>query len=162
MKKTWQEKLKDRASLPKVLRLQKGFPCYNAVHKMGAEVGDDVVLVNPSEVIEIMRQVPKGKLITLTGICKRIARQHNVQACCTLTAGIFTMTAANAVEEASRKGKKLDIPYWRTLKVDGFLNPKYPGGQDVHKRLLEQEGFRVIARRRKYQVFDYDKYLVKV
>lgn len=30
MKKTWQEKLKDKPSFPKVLRLEKGFPCYNA------------------------------------------------------------------------------------------------------------------------------------
>jgi len=162
MKKTWQEKLTDKASLPKVLKLQKGFPCYNAVHKMGAEAGDDVVLVNPSEVIEIMRKVPKGKLITLVEICKKIARKHNVEACCSLTTGIFIMTAANAVDEASREGKNLDIPYWRTLKVDGFLNPKYPGGQEAHKKFLEQEGFRVIARGKKYQVVDFEKYLAKV
>jgi hypothetical protein len=68
MKKTWQEKLEDKASLPKVLRLEKRFPCYNAVHKMGAEVGDKVVLVNPSEVVEIMRQVPRGKLTTIVEI----------------------------------------------------------------------------------------------
>ena len=60
MKKTWQEKLEDKASLPKILKLGKGFPCYNAVHKMGAEAGDDIVLVNPSEVVEIMKQIPKG------------------------------------------------------------------------------------------------------
>jgi hypothetical protein len=34
MKKTWQEKLKDKPSFPKVLRLEKGFPCYNAVHRI--------------------------------------------------------------------------------------------------------------------------------
>jgi len=161
MKKTWQEKLKDKPSFPKVLRLEKGFPCYNAVHKTGAEAGDDVVLVNPSEVVEIMKQVPKGKLITIVEICKKIAKQHGVPACCTLTTGIFIMTAANATEEASKEGKSLDIPYWRTLKTDGFLNEKYPGGQEAHKRLLERENFRVIARGKKYQVDDYEKYLMK-
>jgi len=161
MKKTWQEKLKDKPSFPKVLRLEKGFPCYNAVHKTGAEAGDDVVLVNPSEVVEIMKQVPKGKLITIVEICKKIAKQHGVPACCTLTTGIFIMTAANATEEASKEGKSLDIPYWRTLKTDGFLNEKYPGGQEAHKRLLERENFRVIARGKKYQVNDYEKYLMK-
>jgi len=34
-RKTWQEKLIDKSSYPKVLALQAGFPCYNAVHKMG-------------------------------------------------------------------------------------------------------------------------------
>jgi len=41
------------------------------------------------------------------------------------------------------------------------LNEKYPGGQEAHKRLLEEENFRVIARGKKYQVVDYEKYLWK-
>lgn len=160
MRKTWQEKLEDKASLPKVLKLERGFPCYNAVHKMGAEAGDDVVLVNPSEVVDIMKQVPKGKLVTIVEICKQIARQHSVKACCSLTTGIFIMTVANAVEEASREGKSLDIPYWRTLKADGFLNTKYPGGQEAHKKLLEQEGHRVLQKGKKFLVQDFQKHLV--
>ena len=162
MRKTWQEKLKDKPSLPKVLGLEKTFPCYNAVHKMGAEVGDEIALVNPSEVVAIMNQVPKGRLITIVQICRQIAKNHDVKACCSLTTGIFIMTAANAVEEAGREGKSLDIPYWRTLKVDGFLNGKYPGGQEAHKRLLEGENFRIIARGKRYQVADYEKYLMKI
>jgi alkylated DNA nucleotide flippase Atl1 len=162
MKKTWQEKLEDKPSFPKVLRLEKRFPCYNAVHKMGAEVGDEIVLVNSSEVVAIMKQVPKGRLITIVEICKKIAGQHDVKGCCSLTTGIFIMTAANAVEEASKEGKSLDIPYWRTLKADGFLNGKYPGGQEAHKRLLEGENFRVIARGKRYQVVDYEKHLMKL
>ena len=160
MKKTWQEKLEDKASLPKVLKLEKGFPCYNAVHKMGAEAGEDIVLVNPSEVVEIMKQVPKGKLITFVEICKEIAKQHNVKGCCSLTTGIFIMTAANATEEAAREGKSLDIPYWRTLKSGGFLNPKYPGGQKAHKRLLEQEGYNVVQKGKNLLVQDFQEYLV--
>ena len=160
MKKTWQEKLEDKTSLPKVLRLEKGFPCYNAVHKMGAEAGDEVVLVNPSEVVAIMKQVPKGKLTTIIEICKKIAKQHGVRGCCSLTTGIFIMTAANAVEEASNEGKSLDIPYWRTLKADGFLNAKYPGGQEAHKRMLEQEGHRVLQKGRKFLIQDFQKHLV--
>jgi alkylated DNA nucleotide flippase Atl1 len=162
MKKTWQEKLKDKPSFPKVLRLEKGFPCYNAVRKMGAEVGDEIVLVNPSEVVAIMKQVSKGRLITIVEVCRQIAKNHGAKACCSLTTGIFIMTAANAVEEASKQGKSLDIPYWRTLKADGFLNEKYPGGQEAHKTLLEGEDFKVIARGKKYQVIDYEKYLMKI
>lgn len=162
MKKTWQEKLKDKPSFPKVLRLEKGFPCYNAVHKMGAEVGDEIVLVNPSEVVATMKQVPKGRLITIVEVCRQIAKNHHVRACCSLTTGIFIMTAANAVEEASKQGNPLDIPYWRTLKADGFLNEKYPGGQEAHKELLERENFKILARGKKYQVVGYEKYLMKL
>jgi len=159
-KKSWQEKLLDKEGLPKTLKLEKRFPCYNAVHKMGAELGDEVVLVNPSEVVEIMREVPERKLITIVEICKEIAKKHNVKACCSLTTGIFIMTAANAVEEASKEGKNLNIPYWRTLKSKGFLNEKYPGGTEAHKKLLETEGHKVRKKGKKYFVIDYEKSLM--
>jgi hypothetical protein len=70
------------------------------------------------------------------------------------------MTAANAVEEAARDGKSLDIPYWRTLKSGGFLNPKYPGRQEAHKRLLEQEGHEFVQKGKNFLVQDFQKYLV--
>jgi len=161
-KKTWQQKLADKKGLPKVLKLQKNFPCYNAVHSMGVEAGEDVVLVNPSEIVEIMKQVPKGKIITIVEICKKIAKKHNVKGCCSLTTGIFIMTAANAAEEAKQQGKLLEIPYWRTLKADGSLNDKYPSGAISQKKLLEQEGFTIIQKGKKYIVQDYETYVMKV
>jgi alkylated DNA nucleotide flippase Atl1 len=72
------------------------------------------------------------------------------------------MTAANAVAEAARAGKKLKIPYWRTLKADGFLNEKYPGGQEAHKGLLEKEGHTFIRRGRKFQVADVEGCLFEI
>ena len=127
---------------------------------MGAELGDEVVLVNPSEVVEIMREIQEGKLITIVEICKKIAEEHEVKACCSLTTGIFIMTAANAAEEASREGKSLNIPYWRTLKSNGFLNEKFPGGAEAHKKFLEKEGHKVIKKGKKYFVVDYEKSLM--
>lgn len=162
MKKTWNEKLADKKDLPKILKLEKNFPCYNAVHKMGAEAGDSIVLVNPSEVVEVMKKVPRGEIITIVEICKTIAKKHKVKDCCSLTTGIFIMIVANAAEESLGEGKDLNIPYWRTLKTDGFLNEKYPGGQDSHKRLLEKEGFKVISRGKRYKVADFEKYLAKL
>jgi alkylated DNA nucleotide flippase Atl1 len=161
-RKSWQEKLADKNNLPKVLKLQKQFPCYNAVHKMGADVGDEVILVNPREIVKIMKLVPKGKVITLVEICKTIAKKHHVKACCSLTTGIFVMTAANAAEEAANEGKSLNIPYWRTLKADGFLNKKYPGATLAQRKLLEQEGFTILKKGEKFMVKDFEKYLVTV
>ncbi len=158
-RKSWQDKLCDKPGLPKVLKLEKRFPCYNAVHKMGAEAGDDVVLVNPSEIIDIMKRIPEGKLITIVEICKRVAENHGVKGCCSLTTGIFIMTAANAVEEAANLGKDLKIPYWRTLKAQGFLNEKYPGGIQAHQRLLEVEGFTIRAKGKRAFVKDYTNHL---
>ena len=127
---------------------------------MGAEAGDKVVLANPSEIVEEMKKVPKGNLISIVEICKKIARKHKVKACCSLTAGIFVMTAANAAKEAEREGKSLNIPYWRTVKANGFLNEKYPGGAMSHKRLLEKEGFTIVPKGKKFAVKDYQKFLI--
>jgi alkylated DNA nucleotide flippase Atl1 len=154
-KKTWQEKLEDKKGLPKILELKENFPCYKALHKMGVEQGDKVVLVNPSEVVEVMKQVPKGKLITIIEVCKKIAENHKVKGCCSLTAGIFVTIAANAVEEAARDSKDLGIPYWRILKADGFLNPKYPGGEEAHKKHLEDEGHTFNIKGKRYRVNDF-------
>ncbi len=129
---------------------------------MGVESGDDVVLVNPSEVVECMKQVPKGKLITLAEICKAVAKKHHVKGCCSLTTGIFIMTAANAAEEVTNQGKTLPIPYWRTLKIDGFLNEKYPGGALSQKKLLEAEGFTILKKGKKFAVKDFERYLAEV
>jgi alkylated DNA nucleotide flippase Atl1 len=161
-RKSWQEKLVDKDRLPKTLELKKNFPCYNTLHKMGVEAGESVVLVNPSEVVEVMKKVPNEKLITIAEICKKIARDHGVKGCCSLTAGIFIMTAANAAAEAIREGKDLDIPYWRTLKADGFLNAKYPGGEEAHRRLLESEGHVVIQKGNRYRVANFEQKLVKI
>jgi hypothetical protein len=106
-KKTWREKLADKDGLPKVLKLEQRFPCFNALRKMGVEVGEDVVLVNPSEIVACMNKVPRGRLVTIVEICRQIAKQHRVKGCCSLTAGIFIMIAANAAEEA-----KGEPPVW--------------------------------------------------
>ena len=154
-RKTWLEKLADKENMPKILVLEKRFPCYNAVHKMGADEGDKVVLVNPSEIVELMKKVPYGKVTTLVEICKHVANQYQVKGCCSLTTGIFIMTAANAVEESRKNEQDLQIPYWRTLKSDGFLNEKYPGGAEAHKKLLEEEGVSVVKKGKRYYVEDY-------
>jgi hypothetical protein len=69
-KKTWIQKLGDKKGLPKVMELEERFPCYNAAHKMGAEAGDPVVLVNPSEVVEVMKEIPGAGLSPLSKFAK--------------------------------------------------------------------------------------------
>ncbi len=58
-----------------------------------------------------------------------------------------------------------ETPYWRTLKADGELNPKYPGGVDAQKEKLEKEGHTVIQKGRKnirYYVKDYENVLFEL
>jgi hypothetical protein len=159
-RKTWWEKLADKEGLPKVVMLERRLPCFNALHKMGVGIDEDVVLANPSEVVACMKGVPRGRLLTIVGICRQIAKRHRVKGCCSLTTGIFIMIAAHAVDEAKREGNDLGIPYWRTLKAGGYLNEKFPGGAESHKALLENEGFKVVRAGKKWRVADYQAYLV--
>jgi len=76
--------------------------------------------------------------------------------------GIFAWIAANAAEEQRQEGKHDITPYWRTLKTGGVINPKYPGGVERQKRLLEKEGHKVVQKGKKYVVVDYEKSLEKL
>ncbi len=156
-KKTWKQKLDGSKNFPKILKLEPNFPCYRALKKMGAEPGDSVVLAPPLEVDALMKKVPKGKVTTLKEICEALAKKHNAQYCCTLTTGIFITISANATEET-----KGDTPYWRTLKNNGELNKKFPGGIERQKRLLEQEGHEITNKGKRLFVKDYEKKLFEI
>ena len=66
---------------------------------MGAQVGDPVLLVSPSDVTALMRQVPPGRSTTLSEICPWLPLKYQAKGCCMLTAGIFLTTTANAAVE---------------------------------------------------------------
>ncbi|MBN2619719.1 MGMT family protein [candidate division WOR-3 bacterium] len=120
------------------------------------------VIPSPIEVDAIMKRVKAGKLITINEIRQKIARKHRATIGCPITTGIFAWLAAHAAAEDALQGKKRITPYWRTLKVGGEVNPKYPGGVDANRRLLEAEGHTVCKRGKKYIVVDYTRSLVSV
>jgi len=153
-RKSWSEKLKDNKGLPKVERI---------TDKMSKRWGTGTVVIPaPLEVDEIMRRVPEGKLVTINEIRAVLAKKHNATIGCPITTGIFAWIAANAAEERKQKGEKNITPYWRTLKTGGVLNPKYPGGVEGQKRLLEKEGHEIVQKGKEYVVVDYEKSLAKL
>jgi len=156
-RKSWQEKLMNSKDLPKVEKI---------THKMagrwGTKIGDTVVIPAPLEVDEIMRKVPKGKLITINEIRKVLAKRHKATIGCPITTGIFARIAAEAAAEALSKGERDITPYWRTLKAGGVINEKYPGGVESQRKLLEKEGHKIIQKGRKYVVVDFEKCLMKL
>jgi len=153
-RKSWQEKLETSKGLPKVEKI---------TGKMSKRWGTGTVVIPaPKEVDEIMRKVPKGKLTTINQIREILAQNHGATISCPITTGIFAWIAANAAEEAAAvEGKKNITPYWRTLKTGGVINEKYPGGAETQKKLLEKEGHKVIQKRKKYVIADFEKYLLK-
>ncbi len=62
----------------------------------------------------------------------------------------------------SSEGKKRITPYWRTLKSDGELNAKYPGGVADLRARLEAEGHRVVQRGKRVVVVDFEKALARL
>ncbi len=142
-RKTWQEKLADSKDLPKVEKI--------APHMNGKCGQGTVVVPAPKEVDELMKRVPRGKLITINELRGLLAKKHRATIGCPITTGIFAWIAARAADEAASLGKQRITPYWRTLKTGGELNPKYPGGIADLKRRLESEGHQVIQKGKRYQ-----------
>ncbi len=136
-KKTYNEKLQFCGDMPKVEEITD----LKSIERFG---GTRMLIAPPLEYDGVMRKVPQGKVITSDRIRAYLAKKHGADFTCQLTAGIFINIAANASEE-----REVDkIPYWRTLKKDGELNEKYPGGIEVQKALLEEEGHEVLKKGR--------------
>lgn len=153
MRKSAKEKLLDSKDLPKVVKIKP-----NQEKRWGKGT---IAIPAPLEVDKIMRRVPEGKLITINRIREKVAKKHKATIGCPICCGIFSNIAAHAAEEDREAGKKDITPWWRTLKGEGELNPKYPGGEKNQKKLLEAEGHRIIQKGKKYVVENYENKLVK-
>lgn len=64
-KKTWREKLADREAWPKFVKLEKSFPCYNAVHKMGAESHRNTFIYAKIQTGIPSKGIPRGLIFAL-------------------------------------------------------------------------------------------------
>jgi alkylated DNA nucleotide flippase Atl1 len=117
-----------------------------------------MLVAAPLEYDEVMKKIPFGKVITSDEIRSYLAKKHGAHYTCQLTAGLFINMAA----WASKERKTDPTPYWRTLKRDGDLNEKYPGGIDNQKMLLEMEGHIIIQKGKRYFVKDYKEKLFEI
>lgn len=130
----------------------------NTIKKYG---GEKMFLAPPCYYNDIMKTIPYGKIITSDLIRNYLAKNNNTDFTDPLTSGIFISICA----WASHQREKDKIPYWRTLKTNGELNPKYPGGIDMQKKLLESEGHIIIQKGRKnikYYVQNYENFLFEL
>lgn len=153
-KKSWREKLADNKGLPKTAKIEG---------KLSARWGaGTMVIPAPAEVDELMRRVPKGKLVTINELRTALAKKHEVTLACPITTGIFSWIAAHAADEAEREGAKRITPYWRTLKTGGELNPKFPGGIAELKKRLRSEGHKFAQRGKHTLVVDYERSLASL
>ena len=123
--------------------------------------GDRMYFAPPVDYDAVMKKVPYGKVITVGKIREFFAHQSGADFTEPITAGVFVSIAAWASHQ--RADKK--TPYWRTLKANGELNEKYPGGAAAQKEKLEAEGHTIIKRGRtniRYYVKDYERVLFEL
>ena len=150
-KKDFNAMLNDSKDMPKFQTITDE----KSIEKYG---GDRMYFAPPIDYDKVMRLVPLGKLLTVGAIREYFANANGADFTEPITAGIFVSIAAWA--SFQRNNDK--TPYWRTLKANGELNPKYPGGIEAQKKLLEKEGHIIIQKGRKnirYYVKDYEKAL---
>lgn len=153
-RKTWEEKLADNKGFPKVCQIDS-----TKSKRWGTGT---FVIPAPLEVDELMRRVPKGKLTTIDELRKVLARKHHATIACPITTGIFAWISAQAAAEAAARGRKRVTPFWRTLKSNGELNPKYPGGIPELARHLSDEGHQVIQKGKRVFVDDFQANLASL
>lgn len=123
--------------------------------------GDRMYFAPPIDYDRVMRRVPFGKLTTVGKIREHFARASGADFTEPITAGIFVSIAAWASYQ--RAGD--ETPWWRTLKANGELNQKYPGGVEAQKARLEAEGHTIIQKGRtniRYFVKDYEDALFEL
>lgn len=120
--------------------------------------GDKMYFAPPIDYDRVMKKIPVGYVTTVGKIREHFAKQVGADFTEPMTAGIFVTIVAWA--SFQRDADK--TPYWRTLKADGELNPKFPQGIEAQKKLLENEGHTIISKGKKnvrYFVKNYEKYL---
>ncbi len=150
-KKDFNAMLHDSKDMPKIQVITDE----KSIQKYG---GDKMYFAPPIAYDDVMRRVPYGKLLTISAIREYFAKQNKADFTEPITAGIFVSIAA----WASFQRKEDETPYWRTLKANGELNAKYPGGIKAQKELLEKEGHTVVQKGRtniRYYVKDYEQAL---
>jgi alkylated DNA nucleotide flippase Atl1 len=148
-KKSWREKLLDDKGLPKVSRV---------TGRLSKRWGEGLMVIPaPLEVDALMKQVPRGRVVTIQELRATLARNHQAQFACPVTTGIFSWIAAHAAGEAEAEGTKRVTPFWRTLKTGGEVNPKYPGGIEKISKRLRAEGHSLVLKGKRTFVADYEK-----
>ncbi len=147
-KKDFNAMLNDSKDMPKIQIITDA----KSIEKYG---GSRMYFAPPIDYDKVMKRIPCGKLITVGKIREYFAGQNNADFTEPITAGIFVSIAA----WASHQRADNETPYWRTLRANGELNPKYPGGVEAQKAKLEAEGHTVIQKGRtniRYFVKDYE------
>ena len=133
-RKTWRQKLEEEhPEHGKVVDIPP---------KMQNRFGTGKMLIpKPMDINALINKISKGKLVTVTQIREKLAKDAHANCSCPMTTGIFLRIVAEVAEEDLRGEKRKVTPYWRVIKADGSLNEKFPGGAQAQAAYLKKEGY---------------------
>ena len=148
-KKDFNAMLRDNKDMPKIQTITDA----ESIEKYG---GNRMYFAPPMDYDKVMKRVPGGKVITVGMIREYFAKLSGADFTEPITAGVFVSIVAWASSQRTQD----ETPWWRTLKANGELNPKYPGGIMAQKEKLEAEGYVIIQKGRtniRYFVENYEE-----
>src|SRR2546421_11538088 len=151
-KLSWREKL-EKPQQPKLVKVPP---------KMSRFGKGTMLIPTPMLVDELVRRIPKGKLVTVGELRRKLAADFAADVTCPLTTGIFVRIAAEAAEEDRARGRRRITPYWRVIKDDGSLNPKFPGGEKLQTECLRSEGLSIVRKGQRTLVKDFEQRLASL
>lgn len=131
--KTWSEKISSDKP-HEVKKNEKGFADITP--------GSTMLIATPKIVDDYVRQIPKGKEVTLQTMRKDLATEYNADYTCPVTAGIFLRIVAEAAHEQYTKGKPLSkiTPFWRIVDEKSTIGKKVSFGSDFIEKQRKKEG----------------------
>jgi alkylated DNA nucleotide flippase Atl1 len=91
-------------------------------------------------VAALIAQIPAGQVVTSDVLRRKLADQFGVEVACPYDTKMALLAISN---DSSLNQSGLNVPYWRVIKTNGELNPKYPGGLEEQAARLHGEGFTV-------------------
>lgn len=136
LKKTWLEKLNEvRES--KIKRIYFDFA--------GIPEGSNMFVPTPQIIDNYLKQIPKGKKVTIQTMRKDLAIENNADYTCPLTTAIFLRIVAEASYEKYMQTNDLRgiTPFWRVVEPNSRLS----------KRLTFEQNF-IISQREVEKIID--------
>src|SRR5712675_1417702 len=100
-KMSWREKL-EKPQQPKLVKVPP---------KM-SRFGKGMMLIpTPMLVDKLIRRIPKGRLVTVGELRRKLAADFAADVTCPVTTGIFVRIAAETAEEDRARGRRRITPY---------------------------------------------------
>ncbi|MBN8617383.1 MAG: MGMT family protein [Anaerolineae bacterium] len=110
-----------------------------------------MLLPAPATVANLVRTIPRHKLLTTDLLRSRLAHQFNVQGTCPVT----TRKALKVIALDSLA----DVPFWRVVRQDGGLLPQFAALHLSQAAHLEEEGFTIVSKGKSLFVQGYRHHL---